>query len=180
MTLRNGQALGSMWPNHRSLSIKRKVTVAILLVASLFQYPCASIYKQSEVVKEFKHIITNFLWNNRTTKIAYSIFPVAEGGPLHNQVWARKGIGMVQDLCHPHEGRLMSHLGLFPNKGFDQITLEKEVEDVVRGPAIPKISIPKELAITVLPIAELRFYHKYQGRATVLLLTAGTTGHFLE
>lgn len=199
------------WTN-RSLSIKGKVTVANSLVTSIFQYPCSYIYTPPEVFKEFRSIITSFIWDNKKPKIAFNTLslPIAEGGlnlidletrtqaallqvlrrilakpkmgaaaylratlgsedlnetfrtkpqqinnsikdkpyyytlfriwfkfhsfqptdetsirqeslwgnrwitnangPLQNFPWAKKGILVVQDLCHPTEGRLMSHI----------------------------------------------------------------------
>lgn len=68
------------WTN-RSLSIKGKVTVANSLETSIFQYPCAYIYTPPEVFKEFRNIISNFIWNNKKAKIAYNTLtlPVARG-----------------------------------------------------------------------------------------------------
>lgn len=211
--LTKAKQICSSW-SHRSLSIKGKVTVANSLITSLFQYPCASIHTPPEVFSELKRIFSNFLWNNKKPKIAYStlILPVAQGGlnlfdlesrtqaahiqairrillypehgpalylqhilkadsllevlrsrpksipksisrlpyynavfkiwfrahhlyptdeisirrealwnnkwittpsgPLHNQLWARKGIGVIQDICHPLEDGLLSHTEL--------------------------------------------------------------------
>lgn len=33
-----------------------------------------------------------------------------KNGPLQNEAWARKGITLVQNLCHHSEGRLLSHV----------------------------------------------------------------------
>lgn len=41
------------------------------------------------------------LWNNK--------WITTSTGPLHNLLWARKGIGVIHDLCHPIEDRLLSH-----------------------------------------------------------------------
>lgn len=50
---------------------------------------------------EENSIRSEALWNNK--------WITTTNGPLHNHVWARKGIGVIQDICHPHEGRLLSH-----------------------------------------------------------------------
>lgn len=68
------------WTN-RTLSIKGKVTVANSLVTSLFQYPCSYIYTPPELFKEFRSIISSFIWSNKKAKIAFSTMslPIAEG-----------------------------------------------------------------------------------------------------
>lgn len=225
MLLDKARKICGTWTN-RSLSIKGKVTVANSLITSIFQYPCAYIYTPPQVFKEFKSIISTFIWDNKKAKIAYNslILPVAEGGlnlidlemrtqaaliqmlrrilakpntgaaaflrqtlevedlneefrtkpmqihrsiknlpyyhsiiklwfkfhpfyptneteirqeaiwdnkwitnakgPLHNQHWARKGIRVIQDICHPTEGRLLSHIEVQEKHGVRSTFLE--------------------------------------------------------
>lgn len=70
--------------NMRSLSIKGKVTIVNSLLVSLLQYQISATYTPPQVFKEYKKLITDFIWNGRKPKIAYStlILPVAQGG-LH-------------------------------------------------------------------------------------------------
>lgn len=67
----------------RGLSLKGKVTVANALLVSLLQYPSAIIHTPQRVFREYKQIVTGFLWNNRKAKISYeSIIQPVEGGGL--------------------------------------------------------------------------------------------------
>lgn len=70
-----------MWMN-RSLSIKGKVTVANSLVTSIFQYPCSYILTPPEMFKEFRSIVSAFIWDNKKSKIAFDTLslPITEGG----------------------------------------------------------------------------------------------------
>lgn len=86
----------------RSLSIKGKVTLVNSLMTSLLQYQCASIHTTPQVYKEYRKLITDFIWSGRKAKVAYStlILPVAQGGlqliDLNNRVrvsvlqWVRR------------------------------------------------------------------------------------------
>lgn len=44
------------------------------------------------------------LWNNK--------WITTSNGPLQNYTWVKKGIGVLQDICHAHESRLLSHTEL--------------------------------------------------------------------
>lgn len=71
----------SSW-NHRTLSLKGKVTVANSLLMSILQYPCASIFTPPQVFKDYRNIITQFIWNGRKAKVAFKtlVLPISRGG----------------------------------------------------------------------------------------------------
>lgn len=73
----------SSW-NTRTLSLKGKATLVNSLMISLLQYQISSLATPPQVFKEYRKIITDFIWNGRKPKVAYStlILPVAQGG-LH-------------------------------------------------------------------------------------------------
>lgn len=64
---------------HRTLSLKGKVTVINALLISLLQYPCSSIYIPPQVYKEYRKIVSRFIWNSKIAKIAYNtlILPIS-------------------------------------------------------------------------------------------------------
>lgn len=68
--------------NMRNVSIKGKVTIVNSLLISLLQYQCSSIFTPAKVYKEYKNIITNFIWNGKKPKISYQtlILPTKQGG----------------------------------------------------------------------------------------------------
>lgn len=65
----------------RTLSVKGKVTLANSLMISLLQYQSSSISTPKRLFKEYRKIITDFIWSGRKPKVAYStlILPVAQG-----------------------------------------------------------------------------------------------------
>lgn len=68
--------------NDRSLTLKGKITIANSILVSTLQYPCSIVHTPLRVVKEYRKIITQFLWNGRRAKISYVSItqPVARGG----------------------------------------------------------------------------------------------------
>lgn len=70
-----------MWL-HRSLSLKGKIVLINSLLISTLQYPCSCTFTPACVITEFKKICTDFIWNARRSKIAYSLLirDIAEGG----------------------------------------------------------------------------------------------------
>lgn len=60
------------WIN-RSLSLKGKITLINALMLSILQYPIASSFTPTRVFSEVKKIVTDFLWNNGRSKIAYNL-----------------------------------------------------------------------------------------------------------
>lgn len=68
----------------RSLSIKGRVTLVNSLMISLLQYQCASILTPPQIFKDYRKMVSDFIWSGRKAKVAYStlILPVAQGG-LH-------------------------------------------------------------------------------------------------
>lgn len=72
-----------LW-NARNLSMKGKVTLVNSLMVSLLQYQCSSIYTPPQVYKDYKKLVTDFIWGGRKPKVAFSklTLPVAHGG-LH-------------------------------------------------------------------------------------------------
>lgn len=75
------KAVCNSW-NARNLSIKGKITLVNSLMISLLQYQCSSIFTPPQVYKEYKKLVTDFIWSGRRSKVAYStvILPVAHGG----------------------------------------------------------------------------------------------------
>lgn len=75
------RATCNSWGN-RSLSLKGKITVVNSLVISLLQYQCACIATPPQVFKDYKKIVSNFIWNGKKPKIAFNtlIQPVSRGG----------------------------------------------------------------------------------------------------
>lgn len=101
----------------RTLSIKGKITVINSLLVSLLQYPCSIILTPERVFKEYKQIVTGFIWGNKKARIAYRtlILPVEDGGlkliDLETRVktnllqWVKRIISgpdtnVAQSLCH--------------------------------------------------------------------------------
>lgn len=68
--------------NARNLSIKGKVTLVNSLMISLLQYQCSSISTTLQEFREYRNLVTDFIWNGKKSKVAYStlILPVAQGG----------------------------------------------------------------------------------------------------
>lgn len=56
------------------------------------------------------------LWGNR--------WITTEKGPLHNRPWSSKGIRVIQDICHPTEDRLLSHIEVQEKYGIKCTFLE--------------------------------------------------------
>lgn len=69
------------WGN-RSLSLKGKVVVVNVLILSLLQYLCSTLYTPRKVYGEVKDIVVRFLWGGGRSKIAYNtlIQPTEHGG----------------------------------------------------------------------------------------------------
>lgn len=67
---------------HRNISIKGKVTIVNSLLVLLLQYPCSSIFTPSMVYKEYKRLVTNFIWKGKRPKVAYDTLtlPINQGG----------------------------------------------------------------------------------------------------
>lgn len=87
----------SSW-NTRTLSFKGKVTLVNSLMISLLQYQISALATPSQVFKEYRKIITNFIWNGRKPKVAYStlIQPVAQGGLGLMDLEARAKVSSLQ------------------------------------------------------------------------------------
>lgn len=69
------------WSN-RNLSLKGKVTVLNSLITSILQYQCACSPTPARVSIDFKRMVTDFLWNFKRSRIAYTLLiqPISEGG----------------------------------------------------------------------------------------------------
>lgn len=106
--LQKARMICSSWTN-RSLSLKGKVTIVNSLITSLFQYACSYIFTPPEVYKEFKKIVTLFLWADRRPKVAYNtlLLPVAEGGLGLIDLQIRTQAALIQGIRRLlHEPRL--------------------------------------------------------------------------
>ena len=66
----------------RRLSLKGKITVVNSLAISKLIYLCNTIYTPKQVYTEVKEAVTNFIWDGKNAKIAYStlINDIHEGG----------------------------------------------------------------------------------------------------
>lgn len=69
------------WTN-RNISIKGKITIANSLLIYLLQYPCSVVPTPPRVLKEFRQIISAFIWNGKHPKSAHKtlILPIHQGG----------------------------------------------------------------------------------------------------
>lgn len=85
------------WSN-RTLSLKGKVTVINALLASLLQYPTAVLYIPPRVITEYRKIVSIFLWNNKTPKIAYKFLtlPIHRGGLKLMDLESRITVNLLQ------------------------------------------------------------------------------------
>lgn len=94
--------------HHRTHSLKGKVTVANSLLISLLQYPCSTLPTPARVFKEFRNIISRFLWNNKKARISYQAFiqSIARGGlrlfDLETRVKASLLQWIKRVLTRPH------------------------------------------------------------------------------
>lgn len=68
--------------SQRMLSLKGKVTVVNSLLISLLQYPCSVTFTPERVAREYRRLVSHFLWDGKKPKIAYSslIQPIERGG----------------------------------------------------------------------------------------------------
>ena len=66
----------------RNLSLKGKITVINTLALSKLIYLCSILHTPEEVYAEVKNIITDFIWDGKTAKIAYSTLTkgIEDGG----------------------------------------------------------------------------------------------------
>lgn len=82
----------------RDLSLKGKVTVANSLLISLLQFPASMTFTPPQVYDEYRRIITDFLWNGKKSKVAYStlILPVEQGGLGLMDLWSRIRVSSIQ------------------------------------------------------------------------------------
>lgn len=60
------------WIN-RTMSMKGKISLINSLMLSILHNPCSSSFTPTKVVIEVKKIVTDFLWNNTRSKIAYNL-----------------------------------------------------------------------------------------------------------
>lgn len=83
---------------HRNTSIKGKVTIVNSMLISLLQYPCSSIFTPVQVYKEYRRLVTNFIWNGRKPKVAYNTLtlPVDQGGLNLMDLEVRVGVSVLQ------------------------------------------------------------------------------------
>lgn len=58
------------WIN-RTMSIKSKITLINSLMLSVLHYPCSCSFTPTRLLVEVKKLVTDFLWNNARSKIAY-------------------------------------------------------------------------------------------------------------
>lgn len=82
----------------RNISIKGKVTIVNSLLVSLLQYPCSSIFTPGTVFKEYKRLITNFVWNGKRPKVAYDTLtlPIDQGGLNLMDLETRVRVALLQ------------------------------------------------------------------------------------
>lgn len=82
----------------RSLSIKGKITIINSLLVSLLQYPCSIIHTPERVYKEYKQIVTSFIWDSRKPRIAYKTLtlPIENGGLKLIDLEARVTVNLLQ------------------------------------------------------------------------------------
>ncbi len=57
----------------RNLSLKGKITIVNILALSSLLYIASVIHVPSMVFKEVKHIVVDFIWEGKTSKIAYDV-----------------------------------------------------------------------------------------------------------
>lgn len=102
----------------RCLSLKGKTTVANTLLLSLLQYPMSIIPTPERVTKEYKAIISDFLWDNKRPKVAYKtlIQGVERGGLKLLDIATRIEVNMLQwirrVLAHPemNTGKILKYV----------------------------------------------------------------------
>lgn len=83
---------------HRNTSIKGKITIVNSLLVSLLQYPCASIHTPIQVFKEYRRLVTNFIWNGKKPKVAYCTLtlPISQGGLNLMDLEVRVKVSLLQ------------------------------------------------------------------------------------
>lgn len=65
------------------MSLKGKVTVANALLISILQYPTSVSFTPDRVIKEYKKIVSDFIWDGKRPKIAHStLVQTIENGGL--------------------------------------------------------------------------------------------------
>lgn len=91
------QGICESWA-HRGLSLKGKTTVANALLLSLLQYQMSIIPTPNRVIKEYKAIISNFMWDNKRPKVAYKtmIQGIERGGMKLLDIETRAQVNMLQ------------------------------------------------------------------------------------
>lgn len=91
------QSVCDSWAT-RGLSLKGKITVANSLLESLLQYPCSIIFTPKRVFREYKQIISAFIWNGRKPKISHEsiIQPIEEGGLKLIDLEVRVQVNLLQ------------------------------------------------------------------------------------
>lgn len=69
------------WLN-RNISLKGKVVLVNSLLISILHYPCSCTFVPQRVYRQFKKIITDFLWKGGRSKIAYDVLiqDISDGG----------------------------------------------------------------------------------------------------
>lgn len=115
----------SAWRN-RSLSFKGKIVIVNSLVVSLLQYVAAYSPFPNRALFELKKIITHFLWNGGSSKVAYStlIQPIEVGGlkladfPTRilaaRLLFVRRLVLDRETFSSQYIGHLAGHLGFLP------------------------------------------------------------------
>lgn len=90
-------AICDSW-SHRTLSLNGKVIVANALLISLLQYPSSVTYTPPRVAKEYRKIVSRFLWDNKNPKIAYTsvIQTIDQGGLKLMDLEIRTKVNILQ------------------------------------------------------------------------------------
>lgn len=100
----------SVWESwaHRNILIKGKVTIVNSLLVSLLQYPSSSNHTPLQVYREYKRLVTTFIWNGKKSKVSYDtlVLQIDQGGlnlmdpetrvKVALLQWVRRLISMLQ------------------------------------------------------------------------------------
>lgn len=133
--------------NHRSLSIKGKTTVANALLISTLQYPTSVSFTPDRVVKEYKKITTDFLWDGKRPKVAHAtlIQTIENGGLKLLDLGIRVEVNLLQWVR-----RIAGKTETYVGKALNHILRTSSMRDYLRY-RNPQIRLPP---------GKHRFYHE--------------------
>lgn len=84
--------------HQRHLSIKGKITVVNSLMVSILQYPSSIVHTPEKVYKEYKQMISSFIWNGRKPRISHKTLtqPIERGGLKLIDLEVRVRVNLLQ------------------------------------------------------------------------------------